>query len=70
MGRNEDNFVGMDQGPGQVPHDVQWSGHGGAGQGKPGSMVNEHFKLSTEFMSFSCMGKKKVTCQLPAGCKW
>ena len=35
-----------------------------------GSMVNEHLKLSTEFVSFSCMGKKKVTCQLPAGCKW
>lgn len=35
-----------------------------------GSMVNEQLKLSTEFVSFSCMGKKKVTCQLPAGCKW
>ena len=35
-----------------------------------GSMVNEQLKLSTEFMSFSCMGEENVTCQLPAGCKW
>ena len=60
MGRNSDMIlVIVDQGPGQVPHGVQWSGRGVAGEGQPMSMVNVQLKLSTKFVRFSFVGKKK-----------